>query len=182
MTKMLKRQRRRGLLGAAPAGQAGVTLLELMVTVVVMVILMTIAVPGFQQVMLTSRLESYANDLLSSATLARSEAIKRNKTVTLCASANGTSCATSGGWDQGWIVLDASGPTVIATHSATTGNFVISEASSMRSLSFSPSGVGATQASLKVCRTSPVGNQERVVTIDTTGRPLISTTTNGTCP
>ena len=36
----------------------------------------------------------------------RSEAIKRNRVVEMCVSVNGTSCA-EGGWEQGWIVLQA---------------------------------------------------------------------------
>ena len=47
-----------------------------------------------------------ANDLLASVQLARSEAIKRNVAVTLCASADGTTCAGGGGWEQGWVVRE----------------------------------------------------------------------------
>jgi type IV fimbrial biogenesis protein FimT len=38
--------------------------------------------------------------------IAHSEAIRRNSRVVLCQSADGVSCANSGGWSQGWIVFD----------------------------------------------------------------------------
>jgi len=39
-----------------------------------------------------------------SLVLARSEAVKNNLPVAVCKSSNGTSCASSGYWDAGWLV------------------------------------------------------------------------------
>ncbi len=92
-------------LGDGPrSSPKGFTLVELMVTVAVLVILLMIAVPSLNDATLGKQLGSYANNLAASAYLARSEAIKRNAPITLCASSDGTNCATSGGWQQGWIV------------------------------------------------------------------------------
>ncbi len=80
----------------------GFTLIELMVTLAVAAIMLTIAVPSFQEFIGSNRLTSEANGFLTSLNLARSEAIKGNVRVTLCVSSNGTSCAASGGWELGY--------------------------------------------------------------------------------
>lgn len=159
--------------------QKGFTLVELMVTVAVMAILLGIAVPSFNDAMLGSKLTTYSNNFVASAALARSEALKRNVATTLCVSSNGASC-TAGSWEAGWIVL--SGATVIRQQSAAATGFKIIEATAKTSLTFQPAGVGATSATMKVCRATPtVGSQERSVTLSATGRAVVSKTATGTC-
>jgi type IV fimbrial biogenesis protein FimT len=80
---------------AMKAKQAGFTLIELMFTIVVLAVLLGIGVPNFRDFVRNSRLTSAANDLLTDVNLARSEAVKRRVPVTLCKSANGSSCDTS---------------------------------------------------------------------------------------
>ncbi|AOE83531.1 GspH/FimT family pseudopilin [Pseudomonas sp. TCU-HL1] len=165
---------------AGTRGSAGFTLIELMVTLAVLAVLLGIAIPSFTDVTLSSKLRSQANDLVAGATLARSEAIKRNQPVTLCASANGSTCASSGGWHQGWIVRGSTG-TVIQRHPASPSGFLIS--SSVHSIAFQPTGTASASAVLKVCRASPdEGDQERLVSLSLTGRPSVSKTTAGECP
>ncbi len=157
--------------------QRGFTLVELMVTIAVLGITLTIAIPSFESAMLSSKLGSYADSLSASTRLAHSEAIKRNVAVTLCVSSNGTSCAT-GGWGQGWIVL--AGTTVIQRQQALASGYKVINAST--SLNFPPSGVGVTTATFKVCRATPtVGDRERVVAISPTGRPTVTRTSTGLC-
>lgn len=157
----------------------GFTLVELVVTIAVLAISLSIAIPSFQNAILNSKLGSSADSLAASARLAHSEAIKRNAAVTLCVSSNGTSCAT-GGWEQGWIVL--AGTTVIQRQQAATSGFKITESGGLVSLNFPSSGVGVTSATLKVCRATPtVGDRERVVTISATGRPTIKKQASASC-
>jgi type IV fimbrial biogenesis protein FimT len=157
----------------------GFTLIEMMVTIAVAAILATIAVPSFRNASLSSQLRSSANDFVASTNFARSEAIKRGSAVTMCVSADGASCA-AGGWEQGWIVL--SGTTVLQHESAAPSGFKLSATGSVANLTFQPIGVGATAATLTVCRATPtVGSQERVVTLDATGRAWSKITTNGVC-
>jgi type IV fimbrial biogenesis protein FimT len=81
---------------------AGFTLIELMVTVAVVAILAAIAFPSFQGVLRSNRVASASNDLLTSFTLARSEAIRNTRGAGVCASSNGTSCGND--WGTGWLV------------------------------------------------------------------------------
>lgn len=170
----------------------GFTLIELMVTIAIVAILLGIAVPSFNSIVLNMKLTSYANDLVASTLLARSEAIKRNAVVSLCVSSNGTSCGT-GGWEQGWIVMcnttdntwcDPAGPNtmVIQSQPAVSSGWKITESSGITNVSFQPTGTGATAATLTVCRATPtVGSQEREVRISASGRPSVTKTANAAC-
>ncbi|QSA96724.1 GspH/FimT family pseudopilin [Methylococcus sp. EFPC2] len=87
---------------------SGFTLIELMVTLAVAAIILSLGVPGFQEVIRNNRLTTRANDVVTALNLARSEAIKRGVQVTVCKSnttASSPVCATSGSWAQGWLVF-----------------------------------------------------------------------------
>ncbi|RPJ45092.1 MAG: prepilin-type N-terminal cleavage/methylation domain-containing protein [Betaproteobacteria bacterium] len=160
--------------------QRGFTLVELMVTVSVAAVLAMIAVPSFNDAMQGSKLNSLSNNFVASAHLARSEAIKRNATVTLCASSSGTTCGDD--WSDGWKIL-ADGA-VIYTHAPLPNGFQMSEAEDVTSINFPPTGVGITAAALTLCKATPsVGSQKRSITVKPTGRPEVTKVSNATtCP
>ncbi|MCL5968283.1 MAG: GspH/FimT family pseudopilin [Betaproteobacteria bacterium] len=86
----------------------GVTLIEVMVVVGIVgivAILAMMAAPNFRAMIERNQINSATNELMMGLQLARSEAIRLNSTVTLCRSANGTSCASPTGWENGWIVF-----------------------------------------------------------------------------
>jgi type IV fimbrial biogenesis protein FimT len=156
----------------------GFTLIESMVAIAVMLVLMAIAVPSFRDASRGSQLRSAANDLVTSAHFARSEAIKRNAPVTMCMSFDGVNCAGSGSWEQGWIVR--SGVTLRRHTAKPTG--VRITASGITTLTFQPTGVDATSAVFTVCRSpTDAGLEQRLVTIDATGRPSVRKTTSTAC-
>lgn len=83
---------------------SGYTLLELLITLLIVAILATVAVPAMQQFVKNERLVSQINSLMSHMQYARSEALTRHQQVILCASSNGTSCENVG-WEAGWILF-----------------------------------------------------------------------------
>jgi type IV fimbrial biogenesis protein FimT len=73
--------------------RSGFTLIELLVTIAVAVILATIAVPNFQNLLARNKLASDYNSILSAVNYTRSEAVKKRGNVTLSVS------STGGVWD-----------------------------------------------------------------------------------
>lgn len=158
---------------------SGMTMTELLITLAVLAVLMMVAVPSFKDASLGSRLSAAANDLLASVQLARSEAIKRNVAVTLCASADGTTCAASGGWEQGWIIVAAAA--VIQVQQGLPDGYLLTQTGGTNPLSFQPIGIGATAATFTACRDDPDGSQERVLTVRAAGTAFVTRTTTGSC-
>ena len=79
------------------------TLVELMVTVAVLAIILSIAVPSFSELIRANRAQTQAGLLLNSFNLARSEAIKRGAEVRVTA-------LSDDDWHLGWrIWVDSNG-------------------------------------------------------------------------
>jgi type IV fimbrial biogenesis protein FimT len=90
----------------------GFTLLELLVALSVVSLLVGIAVPGFVDLIRNSRTTTLANDLVASVNIARSEAVQRGRSVTLCSSTDGQTCGGNTDWSSGWVVLNSLGQPV----------------------------------------------------------------------
>lgn len=166
--------------------QRGLTLIELLTTISIMVILMMVVVPSYHDVFLNTKLTNQANDFVSSLALARSEAIKGSTRVTVCKSSDGTACQTTGTWEVGWIVFrDANangsrdaGEAVIQRGDPLNAGFRLVGSTDVGNyVSYTSIGVtrlitGDVQAgTLTLCRASPsVGSRGRDILINATGR------------
>ena len=182
---------------------AGFTLIELMVAVAILAVLAALAAPSFNEAILSNRLASYANEFTASAQLARAEAIKRNTIVTMCRSGDGEDCASTGGWQQGWIIKclakpaapdvcdpDGTEPLVLYKHPALRSEFRLSGDPGY-SLEFLGSGLarktGETDSLtadeyLILCRANPEpGRQVRWIRLNATGRVSIERKASEAC-
>lgn len=168
--------------------QNGFSLLELMITISIAAILLAIAVPSFQSLMANNRITSQTNNFLASLALARSEALKQGTGVSVCASANGSSCAgtSTTDWSTGWIVFTDSGTigsvdgsdTVLRVAEALRGGVVLTSISSSTQgyIRYSPNGSVTATNSFTLCKSGMTG---RTIAISMTGR---ASPTSYTCP
>jgi type IV fimbrial biogenesis protein FimT len=151
---------------------SGFTLIELMVTVAVLAILVTIALPNYRAFVLNSRMTAQANDFLAALNLARSEAIKRNAPVTMS--------AKGGDWADGWVIwatADGDGnPIPLRDHPALEGaSSVVGDAA----ITFQSNGqAGATTFNL--CNPDTATAPGRDIEVEVSGRA--SVVKPGTCP
>lgn len=94
-----------------------------MVVVAIVAILATVSAPSFNRFMTSSRVTSVTNDLVAALHLARSEAVTRNASVSLCPG-SGDACASSDDWSGGWQVV--AGNSVLRLWDAPGGSLSVS--------------------------------------------------------
>lgn len=122
---------------------SGFTLLELMITLVVMAVFAGMAVPSLSTLVQNNRLEAEQMDFMSALSMARSEAIKRGVPVMLRAS---TPVVEGNEFGNGWSIwVDSNNDGVfqpatetIKVHQAVSGDLKVS--SSVTQMTFLPSG------------------------------------------
>lgn len=125
--------------------------MELIVTLTVVGILSAMAAPSFTRMMVSSRLAEQTNELIGVVAFSRSEAIRRNATLTLCrvAALNGTTCANSAGQWQFWVLRNAAGTAIRNGVVNTYGNTVrITSTLTNDTMNFGSDGLARTGGNL----------------------------------
>ncbi len=84
---------------------AGFTLLELLITLVIFAVLVAIAVPSMNNVGAKNAVKVPARTLLTDIEYARNEAVSRGTDITICASTDLATCSPNPRWETGWIVF-----------------------------------------------------------------------------
>jgi len=176
--------------------QRGFTLTELMVTLAVAGVLAGVAVPNLRSFIQNSRLSSASNDLLRSFNLARTEAIKRQANVVVCASALPMAAipACSYGPFNGWIVFQdnnlswqwENGEPIFERHELLDSSVTVKKDNNGIEMYLatgfaSPAGIKTPTRNIVLCDSR--GNQmvgtnsvERAVLIAASGRTRVSAT------
>ncbi len=87
----------------------GFTLLELLITITVLALLVSLAVPSMVTFINNNRLQAQTDEIVTALNIARSQAAVRRQTAGVCSTTDGINC-TDAAWDQGWLVwLDTDG-------------------------------------------------------------------------
>lgn len=173
----------------------GFTLLELMITLAIVSAVVIMGVPNFKSTIRNSRLTAAINELSASMNLARSEAIKRNRSVTVRKKAGGD-------WQSGWIVFvdinangsldgagdaaacDAGNDCLLKDHEALSSNFSLSpnNIAFNNYISYKPSGISnAGMVKFYLCDTSSDSSitplqdyTNKVLILNAVGRPRMA--------
>jgi len=165
----------------------GLTLFELMIVLIILAILTSLAVPSFKDIYRKQQVDGELNILFTLIYFARSEAIKRNKVVTICKSDDGNLCG--GDWTNGWIVFadedkdgnrDA-GDTFISSGKVDEGyQLSWSAFGSNNYIRFTANGLTVSQnGSFKLCPNDNDARFARAVVISKTARVRIPKDSDG---
>jgi type IV fimbrial biogenesis protein FimT len=101
---VLSRDQRTAARGDAQPPQAGFSLLELVVTIGIGAILLSVGVPSLTAMSKNANIVTASNDFLMDLHYARDLAVTRNQRVMLCPSTSGLAC-DSVDWTTGWVVF-----------------------------------------------------------------------------
>ncbi len=157
----------------------GITLVELMTTVSVAAVTLSLGVPAFTGVQASMLRTQASMEMIASFSLARSEAARRGVSVTVCPpNTDGTACSSdhSPNWASGWIVftdpdedrnIDSGTDEIVHTARLASGNISITSDSSIASgVLFSGSGFPDATGSYTYCD----ADESRVLALSYIGR------------
>lgn len=186
----------------------GFTLVELLVALVVAGIL-AMGAMSMGSMVRDNRRSAVINEFMAAVAYARYQALSRATPVSICRSADQSTCATdSGNWNQGWLIFTdrqtpgaVDGPGVGVTcasddvscrdvilkkHEALTSGFtLVGNTNVVNRITFSALGMG-TNGTLTVCDSRGFGSGSRIyarqIVIGTGGRyRSVTPTTTGSC-
>ena len=140
--------------------QHGFTLIEMMVTLAVGIILLGAAAMSYFSMIGRGTRDAVLSELSFTLSLARSEAIKRSATVSICPSNDASTC--SGAWTDGWLMFvntDADSPpvvdggeTVLRSFETGRSGYTLTASTSLQSgVSFRGRGTPTAAGTLTVC-------------------------------
>ena len=134
------------------SNQAGYTMLELLTTVAISAILLSVATPSMNSLIRDNRIVSETNEFVATINIARAEALTNVLQVTVCKSRDQVSCDGSASWHDGWIVfidndeneqrdLTGATETLLLVHEELGGSNTLQSANFSNWIAFRPNGL-----------------------------------------
>lgn len=146
----------------------GFTLIEMMITIVIAAILMTVGVPSFFDMIERNSVSTASNEMVGALLYARSEAVRREANITFTPEADG------------WLVTTADDVNIL-DHTIDNTNITISEGLDANIVTYTARG-RATSAAGDSINISYEGTLKSRVCLSLTGRPSIKKVDDGDCP
>ncbi|WP_028867316.1 GspH/FimT family pseudopilin [Psychromonas arctica] len=134
----------------------GFTLVELIITIAIAAILLSIVVPSFANLIESSKTRATRDALVSSIYSGKEKAQSEGFFVYLCPTSDGSTCTSVTDWGSDWLVyedkdasatLDLSNGDIIVTHLTSKTNSIKSNVAQIR---FAPTG-HATANTFQIC-------------------------------
>jgi type IV fimbrial biogenesis protein FimT len=160
----------------------GYSLYELLITIGLITLVMTLGLPSFSKMIADHRLRVEVNALFHNVHLARKESITRRRAVSLCPSLDGQTCDPQYDWSTGWIRFvnidrdeppfrDADEP-LLHHHKVRPQSRI---EANRRGFTLRTSHLRATNGSVIFCNRQNLA-EPRALVISYTGRPRVSRT------
>ena len=159
---------------------SGLTLVELLITIAVAGILLSLAVPSFRTMIQNNKMASHANEMVSSINLARNEAVKRGIRVKIKASSTDGSNEWGKGWKV-WADIDDDGTVngtevVLREVGEFDSSMVLDNSTPATSYLFTYGSDGSLgdARTLRLCDSSQTGEKGREISVSPSGRVSVS--------
>ncbi|WP_438951551.1 GspH/FimT family pseudopilin [Porticoccus sp.] len=172
--------------------QSGFTLIELMISIVILAVLLGLAAPAFIELVRDNRIQTSADQFFTSLILARSEALKRNQPVVMCKSTDGENCTTADDWAGGWLTyadenadgaLDSGEPVINAQQGLPGGYTLTTKGSSFTNqLTYRQDGSASGFDTFVLCDAKGDTASAKEIVINIVGRPRMTKTTDNCSP
>jgi len=124
--------------------QQGFTLIEVLITIAIAAILLSIVVPSFTSLIESSKARTTREKLVSSIYAAKQQSQSERINVYLCSTSNGTSCLDTTSWGSDWLIYedndisgDLSNNDTIITNGSSKTSLIISSTNQVK---FTPTG------------------------------------------
>ncbi len=149
----------------------GFTVIELMVTLSITAILLSLGVPAFQDYSLRQRMSASISALHNDLLYGRSQAVYRNTQVVACPGSPSSGCTQSTDWTAGWIIFDDTdtdrqhqADEDLLRHGQGLDNIWIHSSSGRHSFRFYPNGSSpGSNGSLSLCGAGGLQHARKLV-------------------
>ena len=163
-----------------PTSDRGFSLYELLMTMTLLALVLTLGIPSFGSIVANHRLRVEVDALFHAIHLARKGSVVRRRAITICPSDGGTDCESSLDWSMGWMMFvntDRDYPAVRDNDEAILSHHVVDQnariISNRKAFTLRSTELRATNGTLIFCdrrgRATP-----RALVISYTGRPRVT--------